>query len=65
GMKNIQEHTFALVCYTFSALSTLRYANGAPVVQMYSKAEFKNADMQGPIINFNMLDENGDTIGYS
>ncbi|XP_069075622.1 molybdenum cofactor sulfurase isoform X2 [Pleurodeles waltl] len=65
GMKNIQEHTFALACYTFSVLSTLRYANGAPVVQMYSKAEFKNADMQGPIINFNMLDENGDIIGYS
>ncbi|ETE65590.1 Molybdenum cofactor sulfurase, partial [Ophiophagus hannah] len=65
GMKNIKQHTFALAHHTYSVLSTLKYANGAPLVRIYSDTDFSNSDIQGPIINFNVLDENGDTIGYS
>ncbi|XP_031221010.1 molybdenum cofactor sulfurase [Mastomys coucha] len=65
GMVNIQQHTFALVQYTHSALSSLRYPNGAPVVRIYSDSEFSSPDVQGPIINFNVLDDGGKIIGYS
>jgi hypothetical protein len=65
GMVNIQQHTFALVQYTHSALSSLRYLNGAPVVRIYSDSEFSSPDVQGPIINFNVLDDGGKIIGYS
>uniref|UniRef100_A0A8C6XBC0 Molybdenum cofactor sulfurase n=1 Tax=Naja naja TaxID=35670 RepID=A0A8C6XBC0_NAJNA len=65
GMENIKQHTFALAHHTYSVLSTLKYANGAPLVRIYSDTDFSNSDIQGPIINFNVLDENGDTIGYS
>ncbi|XP_060637428.2 molybdenum cofactor sulfurase isoform X1 [Anolis sagrei] len=65
GMENIKQHTFALAHYTYTILSTLKYANGAPVVHIYSDTDFSSADTQGPIINFNVLDENGETIGYS
>ncbi|XP_042331867.1 molybdenum cofactor sulfurase [Sceloporus undulatus] len=65
GMENIKQHTFALAHYTYTVLSTLRYANGAPVVHIYSDTDFSSPDIQGPIINFNVLDENGEIIGYS
>lgn len=64
-MENIKQHTFALAHYTYTVLSSLKYANGAPVVQIYSDTEFKSPDVQGPIINFNVLDENGEVVGYS
>uniref|UniRef100_A0A8C5RG92 Molybdenum cofactor sulfurase n=1 Tax=Laticauda laticaudata TaxID=8630 RepID=A0A8C5RG92_LATLA len=65
GMENIKQHTFALAHHTYSVLSTLKYANGAPLVRIYSDTDFSNSDIQGPIINFNVLEENGDTMGYS
>ncbi|NWX49796.1 MOCOS sulfurase, partial [Steatornis caripensis] len=65
GMEKIKEHTFALAHYTYTVLSTLKYANGAPVVRIYSDTDFSNPDVQGPIINFNVLDENGGVIGFS
>uniref|UniRef100_A0A8C0F652 Molybdenum cofactor sulfurase n=1 Tax=Bubo bubo TaxID=30461 RepID=A0A8C0F652_BUBBB len=65
GMEKIKQHTFALAHYTYTVLSTLKYANGAPVVRIYSDTDFSNPDVQGPIINFNVLDENGEVIGFS
>ncbi|XP_077348038.1 molybdenum cofactor sulfurase [Lithobates pipiens] len=65
GMEKIRNHTHALARYTYSVLSALRYANGQPVIQVYTDTEVRTYDVQGPIINFNVLDENGDIIGYS
>ncbi|KAL1773355.1 molybdenum cofactor sulfurase [Sigmodon hispidus] len=65
GMENIGQHTFALAHYTHSALAALCYPNGAPVVQIYSDTDFSSPDVQGPIINFNVLDDGGSIIGYS
>uniref|UniRef100_A0A8C8YID0 Molybdenum cofactor sulfurase n=1 Tax=Prolemur simus TaxID=1328070 RepID=A0A8C8YID0_PROSS len=65
GMENIRQHTFTLARYTYAALASLRYPNGAPVVRIYSDSEFSSPEVQGPIINFNVLDDNGNVIGYS
>ncbi|XP_068051500.1 molybdenum cofactor sulfurase isoform X5 [Anomalospiza imberbis] len=65
GMEKIKQHTFALAHYTYTVLSNLKYANGAPVVRIYSDTDFSNPDVQGPIINFNVLDENGQVLGFS
>ncbi|XP_038626436.1 molybdenum cofactor sulfurase [Tachyglossus aculeatus] len=65
GMEKIKQHTFTLTRYTYTVLASLRYPNGAPVVRVYSDTKFDNPDTQGPIINFNVLDENGYVIGYS
>ncbi|CAN2389178.1 molybdenum cofactor, partial [Pristimantis euphronides] len=65
GMEKIRSHTHALASYTYSVLSALRYANGRPVVCIYSGTEVRTLDVQGPIINFNVLDENGEAIGYT
>ncbi|KAL9868481.1 molybdenum cofactor sulfurase isoform 1-T1 [Geothlypis trichas] len=65
GMEKIKQHTFALAHYTYTVLSNLKYANGAPVVRIYSDTDFSNPDAQGPIINFNVLDEGGQVLGFS
>ncbi|KAK1172322.1 molybdenum cofactor sulfurase-like [Acipenser oxyrinchus oxyrinchus] len=65
GMKNIKLHTFGLARYTYMILSTLQHANGKPVARIYSDTEFCDPSTQGAIINFNVLDNNGDIIGYS
>ncbi|CAH2283849.1 molybdenum cofactor sulfurase isoform X1, partial [Pelobates cultripes] len=65
GMKNIRNHTHTLANYTYSVLSALRYANGQHVIHIYSDTEVRTLDVQGPVINFNVLDENGAIIGYS
>ncbi|XP_036085860.1 molybdenum cofactor sulfurase isoform X2 [Rousettus aegyptiacus] len=65
GMENIKQHTFTLARYTYTALSSLRYPNGACVVRIYSDSEFSSPEVQGPVINFNVLDESGNIIGYS
>ncbi|NWJ04266.1 MOCOS sulfurase, partial [Crypturellus undulatus] len=65
GMENIKQHTFSLAHYTYTVMSTLKYTNGAPVVRIYSDTDFSSPDVQGPIINFNILDENGEVIGFS
>ncbi|XP_030060557.1 molybdenum cofactor sulfurase [Microcaecilia unicolor] len=65
GMENIKEHTFALANYTYTVLADLKHPNGTPVARIYNDTEFRSSDVQGPIINFNVLDENGHVIGYS
>ncbi|XP_018416165.1 PREDICTED: molybdenum cofactor sulfurase [Nanorana parkeri] len=65
GMEKIRNHTHELASYTYSVLSALRYANGEPVIQVYTSTGVRTYDVQGPIINFNVLDENGGIIGYS
>ncbi|KAK2094444.1 hypothetical protein P7K49_028182 [Saguinus oedipus] len=65
GMENIKQHTFTLAQYTYAALSSLQYPNGAPVVRIYSDSDFSSPEVQGPVINFNVLDDKGNIIGYS
>ncbi|XP_039592511.1 molybdenum cofactor sulfurase-like [Polypterus senegalus] len=65
GMQNIQRHTFGLARYAYVILATLQHANGKPVVRIYSDTEFEDPSTQGAIINFNILDDNGNIIGYS
>ncbi|XP_029445724.1 molybdenum cofactor sulfurase isoform X2 [Rhinatrema bivittatum] len=64
-MKNIKEHTFALAYYTYTVLADLKHSNGTPVIRLYNDTTFRSSDVQGPIINFNVLDENGYIIGFS
>ncbi|XP_052428201.1 molybdenum cofactor sulfurase isoform X2 [Carassius gibelio] len=65
SMLNIQLHTFGLARYTFSVLSCLCHCNGKPVAQIYCDNDFQNIAEQGAILNFNLLDCRGRTVGYS
>ncbi|XP_028325367.1 molybdenum cofactor sulfurase [Gouania willdenowi] len=65
SMHNIQQHTFGLARYTYSLLSSLRHGNGKPVAQIYAEGQFESPITQGAILNFNLLDPNGQIIGFS
>ncbi|XP_061601719.1 molybdenum cofactor sulfurase isoform X2 [Cololabis saira] len=65
GMYNIQQHTFGLARYTFMLLSSLCHGNRRPVAQIYTEGHFDSPITQGSILNFNLLDPNGQIIGYS
>ncbi|XP_015212667.2 molybdenum cofactor sulfurase isoform X1 [Lepisosteus oculatus] len=65
GMSFIKLHTFGLARYTYMILSSLQHANGSPVAQIYCETEYDDPDTQGAIINFNVLNDKGDIIGYS
>ncbi|KAM3862992.1 molybdenum cofactor sulfurase [Diretmus argenteus] len=65
GMDNIQLHTFGLARYTYMLLSSLRHGNGQPVARMYTEGDFESPSTQGAILNFNLMDCNGQMIGYS
>ncbi|XP_063778801.1 molybdenum cofactor sulfurase isoform X2 [Pseudophryne corroboree] len=65
GMDNIRNHTHTLASYTYLVMSALCYANGKPVIRIYTDTEDRTVDVQGPVINFNVLDENGSIIGYT
>ena len=43
----------------------LRYAHGQEVVELYHSNEFESQEMQGPIINFNVLKVDGSHVGFS
>ncbi|XP_069000188.1 molybdenum cofactor sulfurase [Embiotoca jacksoni] len=65
SMHNIQEHTFGLARYTYMLLSSLCHGNGRPVAQIYAEGQFETPITQGAILNFNLMDSNGQVIGYS
>ncbi|KAA8899196.1 hypothetical protein TRICI_006365 [Trichomonascus ciferrii] len=61
----ISNHTAALSQYLYDSLSQLRHPNGQPVCEIYSDGHYLDTTAQGPIVTFNLKDENGDWIGYS
>ncbi|KAM6915860.1 molybdenum cofactor sulfurase [Xenentodon cancila] len=65
SMHNIQQHTFGLARYTYMLLSSLCHGNRRPVAQIYTDGWFDSPITQGSILNFNLLDSNGQIIGYS
>ncbi|XP_043112329.1 molybdenum cofactor sulfurase [Puntigrus tetrazona] len=65
SMLNVQLHAFGLARYTYVVLSCLRHSNGKPVARIHCDNDFQNIDEQGAVLNFNLLDCHGQTVGYS
>lgn len=65
GISSISEHTFYLAKYTFDNLKSLRHSNGKEVVEFYCKTDYTDINKQGPIICFNVLNPNGEYVGYA
>ncbi|KAJ8273011.1 hypothetical protein GJAV_G00096330 [Gymnothorax javanicus] len=65
GMDNIQLHTFGLARHMYFLLSSLRHSNGKPLAQIYCDTNYEDPSMQGAILNFNLLDCQGNFVGYS
>lgn len=65
GVAEVQKHVHALTRYSYARLSSLRHANGAPMVLLFGNHAYPAADhMQGGILNFEVLDETGAEVSY-
>ena len=67
-MAGVSRHTFLLAKYAVTKLASLRHRNGSRAVRLYGDEENylrDNIEQQGGIVNFNLLDQNGNVIGFS
>ncbi|KAG5864065.1 hypothetical protein JTB14_012991 [Gonioctena quinquepunctata] len=65
NFDTISKHTFSLAQYVYRHFLTLHHSNGNPAVLLYHDTTFEDPIFQGGKINFTLLRENGDHIGYS
>ena len=67
-MAGVSRRTFLLAKYAVTKLASLRHRNGARAVRVYGDEDNYLGDhieQQGGIVNFNLLDQHGDVIGFS
>ena len=64
-MKSIALHTFYLGKYLYDTLVALKYANGQNVVEIYASNQYQNPELQGGIVNFNILHANQTHFGFT
>ena len=46
-------------------MSGMRHGNGRPVCVLYCDSDFNDPSIQGGIVNFNLLRQDGRFVGYS
>lgn len=61
----ISKHTFSLAQYVFRNLTSLHHSNGQPVAVLYHDSHFEDRNVQGGIVNFNLLRADGQYVGYA
>lgn len=64
-LDRISQHCFNLAKHLYDALIKLKYSNGRPVVHFYHDNNFTSSDLQGGIVNFNVLKEDGSFVGFA
>lgn len=65
SMQLIKVHTFSLAQYTATEMKQMVHYNGVSLCKLYHDNDYCDCDLQGPIINFNIVNVNGDYVGYS
>lgn len=63
-MDRISQHCFALAKHLYDSLKNLKYSNGRAVVHFYHDNDFTSRAVQGAIVNFNVLHEDGSFVGF-
>ena len=65
NMNNVSMHTFRLAKYLYEKLVCFKYKNGQNMVEIYASNEYQNSDLQGGIVNFNILHPDGTHFGFT
>lgn len=69
SMKRISQHTLFLSNRLYTGIYNLRHSNGRPLCVIYNDSEdahpYTDPKKQGATIAFNVLDINGNHVGYS
>ena len=64
-MATISCHTFHLAQDFYKQLINLRHENGRKAVVLYLDSDFSDINIQGGVLAFNLVRENGSYIGYA
>ncbi|XP_026286386.1 molybdenum cofactor sulfurase 3 [Frankliniella occidentalis] len=64
SMDKIRQHTFSLARRAHHSLKALQHYNNTPVAILYCDNDFEDPDIQGPVVNFNLLQPDGKYVGY-
>ncbi|KRY58506.1 Molybdenum cofactor sulfurase [Trichinella britovi] len=65
GVEEIGLHIFNLAKLAYDRLLELKHGNGNPVAEIYCKNGFRSPAEQGGIINFNLLNRDGQYVACS
>ncbi|XP_062539746.1 molybdenum cofactor sulfurase 3-like [Armigeres subalbatus] len=65
SIERVSRQTFHLARYCYQRLKALRHFNGTDVVKLYHDTDFSDKRLQGGIVNFNILHENGSYVGFA
>lgn len=65
GIERISRHCFSLGKYLYQKLSELKYSNGKSVIKFYHENNFDSSELQGGIVNFNVLHSDGSFVGFA
>ncbi|XP_067687308.1 molybdenum cofactor sulfurase-like [Haliotis asinina] len=63
-MDRVSSHTFSVAKFFHDHLLQLHHGNGSPVAHIYCQG-FEDIQTQGAIVNFNILRDNGDFVGFA
>ncbi|XP_046583954.1 molybdenum cofactor sulfurase-like isoform X1 [Haliotis rubra] len=63
-MDRVSSHTFTVAKFFHDHLRQLRDGNDTPVVRIYCQG-FEDIHTQGAIVNFNILRDNGEFVGFA
>lgn len=64
-MQRISNHSFRLAKDLYNKLSTMKHWNGKPVIKLYHDSNFEDQVLQGAILNFNVLHDDGSNVGFA
>ena len=63
GMLEISKRVHFLARYLYENLSILKHENGSNVVKIYTSSNYSDHEVQGGIVNFNILQRSGKNLG--
>ncbi|XP_035791000.1 molybdenum cofactor sulfurase-like [Anopheles albimanus] len=64
-IERISQHTFQLAQHCYRQLQQLEHANGSKVIELYHDTAYSDGRSQGPIVNFNVLNDDGGYVGFA
>lgn len=64
-MRLISTRVFSLAQYLHEKFLTLHHSNGNPAVKLYRDTDYSDCRTQGGVVNFNLLRDNSQYIGYT
>ncbi|XP_067639765.1 molybdenum cofactor sulfurase 3 isoform X2 [Eurosta solidaginis] len=65
SVQRISLHVYRLAKYCYESLASLQHSNGAKLIKFYNHNGYEDITLQGGIVTFNVLHDNGTYVGFA